>query len=168
MPTMGMQVGAGGGNRNAANKPVDSDGTREWSNDLFDCFAEFGTCKPHVPLYNISLSSVSLPCPVAPMRCARKEQAAPEPPQDSWLPGPRWRELHQRRLRCALLPHLLHRFWRLHTPGMHLRLLIIKPLSSSIRRRLPVTMCAPGIALLVVGAVTVARLASVGRATSFK
>ncbi|KAJ7282034.1 PLAC8-domain-containing protein [Mycena rebaudengoi] len=43
MPTMGMQVGAGGGNRNAANKPVDSDGTREWSNDLFDCFAEFGT-----------------------------------------------------------------------------------------------------------------------------
>ncbi|KAJ7282035.1 PLAC8-domain-containing protein [Mycena rebaudengoi] len=43
LPTMGMQVGSGG-NRNAANKPINSNGKRDWSNGLFDCFSSFGTC----------------------------------------------------------------------------------------------------------------------------
>ncbi|KAJ6491132.1 PLAC8-domain-containing protein [Mycena sanguinolenta] len=42
MPTMGMQVG--GGNRNAAGKPLDSNGKREWSHGLCGCFEDFGTC----------------------------------------------------------------------------------------------------------------------------
>jgi len=39
--TMAMTVG--GGNRNAKNLPMDAAG-REWSNDLFDCCNEPGTC----------------------------------------------------------------------------------------------------------------------------
>ncbi|CAK5272335.1 unnamed protein product [Mycena citricolor] len=42
MPTMGMQVGAGG-NRNAANKPLNSSGKREWSEGLCGCFGACGT-----------------------------------------------------------------------------------------------------------------------------
>ncbi|KAJ7643320.1 PLAC8-domain-containing protein [Mycena polygramma] len=42
MPSMGMQLG--GGNRNAAGKPVDSNGKREWSHGFFGCFEECGTC----------------------------------------------------------------------------------------------------------------------------
>ncbi|KAJ7173616.1 PLAC8 family-domain-containing protein [Mycena filopes] len=42
MPTMGMQVG--GGNRNAAGKPLNSNGKREWSNGLCGCFEACGTC----------------------------------------------------------------------------------------------------------------------------
>ncbi|KAJ6615177.1 hypothetical protein B0H10DRAFT_2220671 [Mycena sp. CBHHK59/15] len=42
MPTQGMQVAAGG-NRNAMNKPYDSDGKREWSNGLCGCFEACGT-----------------------------------------------------------------------------------------------------------------------------
>ncbi|KAJ7089781.1 PLAC8 family-domain-containing protein [Mycena belliarum] len=41
MPTVGMQIG---GNRNAANKPLDSNGKREWSNGLCGCFSACGTC----------------------------------------------------------------------------------------------------------------------------
>jgi len=39
--TPGMTIG--GGNRNAKNLPMDADG-REWSNGLFDCLNEPGTC----------------------------------------------------------------------------------------------------------------------------
>ncbi|CAK5273764.1 unnamed protein product [Mycena citricolor] len=42
-PTLGMQMG-GGGNRNAAGKPLNSSGEREWSNGLCGCFEECGTC----------------------------------------------------------------------------------------------------------------------------
>jgi len=43
MPTMGMKVG--GGNRNAAGKPLDSNGKREWSHGLCGCFEACGTCE---------------------------------------------------------------------------------------------------------------------------
>ncbi|KAJ7933158.1 PLAC8-domain-containing protein [Mycena leptocephala] len=42
MPTGGMQVG--GGNRNAAGKPLDSNSKREWSYGLCGCIDECGTC----------------------------------------------------------------------------------------------------------------------------
>ncbi|KAJ6527517.1 PLAC8 family-domain-containing protein [Mycena capillaripes] len=41
MPTVGMQVS--GGNRNAAGKPLDSNGKREWSHGLCGCFEACGT-----------------------------------------------------------------------------------------------------------------------------
>ncbi|KAJ7230560.1 PLAC8-domain-containing protein [Mycena pura] len=41
MATMGMQVG--GGNRNAAGKPLNSSGKREWSEGLCGCFEACGT-----------------------------------------------------------------------------------------------------------------------------
>ncbi|KAJ7623595.1 PLAC8-domain-containing protein [Roridomyces roridus] len=41
MPTMGMQ--ASGGNRNALNRPLDSNGKRGWSHGLCGCFDECGT-----------------------------------------------------------------------------------------------------------------------------
>lgn len=38
-------TGAGlGGNRNALNKPVQSNGLRDWSFGIFDYFSECGTC----------------------------------------------------------------------------------------------------------------------------
>lgn len=40
--TPGMVVS--NGNRNVKNLPVEADG-REWSNGLFDCFADAGTCE---------------------------------------------------------------------------------------------------------------------------
>lgn len=42
MPTMGMQVN--GGNRNAAGKPLNSNGKRDWSHGLCGCFEACGTC----------------------------------------------------------------------------------------------------------------------------
>ncbi|KAH9478037.1 Cell number regulator 7 [Psilocybe cubensis] len=42
MANPGMQVH--GGNRNANNVPVSSDGTRDWSHGLFDCCGDAGTC----------------------------------------------------------------------------------------------------------------------------
>ncbi|KAF8318699.1 PLAC8-domain-containing protein [Clavulina sp. PMI_390] len=33
-----------GGNRNALNKPIKSNGQREWSHGVFDCFGACGTC----------------------------------------------------------------------------------------------------------------------------
>lgn len=39
--TAPMQVG---GNRNAKNRPIGSDGKRDWSHGLFDCFGSCGTC----------------------------------------------------------------------------------------------------------------------------
>ncbi|KAL4260596.1 hypothetical protein AB1N83_008272 [Pleurotus pulmonarius] len=42
MPGMVVTPG-GGGNRNAKNLPMDTDG-REWSHGLFDCFSDIGTC----------------------------------------------------------------------------------------------------------------------------
>ncbi|KAF7289431.1 HD domain-containing protein [Mycena chlorophos] len=41
MATMGMKAG---GNRNALGKPMNSDGKREWSHGLCDCFSACGTC----------------------------------------------------------------------------------------------------------------------------
>ncbi|KAJ7800970.1 PLAC8-domain-containing protein [Mycena olivaceomarginata] len=41
MPTMGMQVN--GGNRNAAGKPLNSNGKRDWSHGLCGCFESCGT-----------------------------------------------------------------------------------------------------------------------------
>ncbi|KAJ7102896.1 PLAC8 family-domain-containing protein [Mycena epipterygia] len=40
-PTMSMQIG--GGNRNAAGKPLNSHGEREWSHGLCGCFEACGT-----------------------------------------------------------------------------------------------------------------------------
>jgi hypothetical protein len=34
-----------GGNRNAKNLPIKSDGKRDWSHGLFGCFDSFGTCQ---------------------------------------------------------------------------------------------------------------------------
>jgi len=38
-----MSVSGPGGNRNALSKPLDSQGQREWSYDVFDCFSDVGT-----------------------------------------------------------------------------------------------------------------------------
>lgn len=35
---------AAGGNKNALNREVGSDGKRDWSFGLFDCFDECGVC----------------------------------------------------------------------------------------------------------------------------
>ena len=36
---------SGGGSKNAKNVPVNSEGKREWSHGLFDCFADCSVCK---------------------------------------------------------------------------------------------------------------------------
>jgi len=42
IPTMSVN-NAGGGNRNALNKPFAADGAREWSYGVFDCFSDAST-----------------------------------------------------------------------------------------------------------------------------
>lgn len=55
MVTPGMQVVAGG-NRNAKNLPVEAGG-REWSNGLFDCCDDAGTCKSLIFSYEFLYST---------------------------------------------------------------------------------------------------------------
>ncbi|KAF9560042.1 PLAC8-domain-containing protein [Agrocybe pediades] len=43
-PTQQMILPPGGGNRNAKNLPVDSEGKRAWSFGLMDCFGDMNTC----------------------------------------------------------------------------------------------------------------------------
>jgi hypothetical protein len=119
MPTMGMQVG--GGNRNAAGKPLDSNGKREWSHGLCGCFESCGTCKsrlrPRPRAALLTNTPQSLLRVLVPLYRPRQKQAAVKPPQRKRHPGPRWRKLLQRRLLGTL--HLdLPRWSRLHPAGM--------------------------------------------------
>ena len=73
----------GGGNRNALGIPVMEDGLREWSYDLFDCFADYricmcGLCSATLSSHAVSQLTGDFSCPVLflLLLCLLTEQAA--------------------------------------------------------------------------------------------